>query len=143
MVYMNIDRNDVAMSYDDKNAMQQRDAEEDELFAAFYGYSDPQPLAERVCNHLKQLDLEPRYKTVLNQVLTKHDRIPKLAIIVFAIWLCPSLNLGARAQPRRFEPFQKNIKNICMEILEGRALSVQEFVNNALTDYLVTPKQYH
>ena len=129
------------MNYDEKEMIEKRNAEEDELFAAFYGHSDIQPLVERIHAHLQQFNLEPRYSSVLDKVLNKHDRIPKLALIVFAIWLCPSLELGKNSQPRRFEPFHKNIKEICMNILEGRSLSVQEFVRDALTDYLVTPKE--
>ena len=140
MVYVDIISR-LKMSYDAKEKSEKRNAEEDELFAAFYGHSDIQPLVERICEHLRQCNLEERYLTVLDKVRTKHDRMPKLALIVFAIWLCPSLELGKNSQPRRFEPFQKNIKAICMNILEGRSLSVQEFVRDALTDYLVTPKE--
>ena len=129
------------MNYDEKERIEKRNAEEDELYAAFYGHSDIQPIVQRIYAHLQQYNLEPRYMAVLDNVLQKHDRIPKLALIVFAIWLCPSLELGKNSQPRRFEPFYKNIKAICMNILEGRSLSVQEFVRDALTDYLVTPKE--
>ena len=128
------------MSYDQKALLEQREADEDELYAIFYGYRDVQPMVDKICNHLLKLDLKPRYKTVIQQVLHKHDRIPKLAIIVFAIWLCPELRLGVKAQPRRFEPFEQHIQKICMDILEGRFLSVQEFVGSALTDYIVGTK---
>ena len=130
------------MNYDQKDLMEQRNADEDELYAIFYGHRDIQPVVEKICTHLQTLDLGDRYTKIIQDVQHKHDRIPKLAIIIFGIWLCPTLKLGENAQPRRFEPFQKNIQTICMDILEGRALSVQEFVNNALTDYLVTPKEY-
>lgn len=129
------------MSYDERELIDQREAEEDELFSLFYGYGDLKPMVKKICDHLLTLDLNSRYKNVIRQVMQKHDRVPKLAIIVFAIWLCPDLQLGKNAQPRRFEPFERNAQKICMDILEGRFLSVQEFVGSALTDYLVGPKE--
>lgn len=128
------------MSFDNKEMMEHQNAEDDDLFAAFYGYSDLNPMVEKICSHMYTLKLGERYDRVITDILTKNKRTPKLAIIVFAIWLLPKLNIGKNALPRRFEPFQENIKSICMGILEGRSLSIQEFVNNALTDYIVTPK---
>lgn len=128
------------MSFDRKEILEHQNAKDDDLFAAFYGYSDLNPMVKKICDHMYTLKLGERYEHVIHDILTKNKRTPKLAIIVFAIWLFPHLKLGENALPRRFEPFQQNIKSICMEILEGKSLSLQEFVNNALTDYLVTPK---
>ena len=128
------------MAFDRKHNLEQREAQEDELYGIFFGYMDLTPVVERVCNHLMAQNIEERYKVIIEKVRTNNDRIPKLAIILFAIWLCPELNLGEKAQPRRFEPFKLGIQNICMSILKGKFLSVQEFVTNAITDYIVTPK---
>ena len=128
------------MSFDAKQLLEQREAEEDELYAIFFGYKDIQPCVEKVCTHLLQHNIEERYRKIIDNVRTKHDRMPKLALILFAIWLCPSLKLGENAQPRRFEPFQLGIQGICMNILKGKFLSLQDFVTNAITDYIVTPK---
>ena len=128
------------MAFDNKHELEQREAQEDELYGIFFGYNDASPLVEKICNHLLQQPLEERYKKIIETVRTRNDRIPKLAIILFAIWLCPELEIGKNAQPRRFEPFQQGIQSICMNILKGKFLSVQEFVTNALTDYVVTPK---
>lgn len=128
------------MSYEDKDLLEQREAEEDELYAIFFGHKDIQPMVKKICDHLSSLELPKRYQDIVNKVLDKHDRMPKLAIIIFGIWLCPSLKLGEKAQPRRFEPFEANIQNLCMKILKGEMLSLQDFVCNTLTDYIVTPK---
>lgn len=128
------------MSFADKDLLEQREAEEDELYAVFFGHKDIQPMVSKVCNHLKSINLPPRYQNIVDKVLEKHDRMPKLAIILFGIWLCPELKLGENAQPRRFEPFEAKIQEICMKILKGEMLSLQDFVCNTLTDYIVTPK---
>lgn len=128
------------MAFDKKHALEQREAQEDALYGMFMGYTDLTPLVEKICSHLMQQNLEPRYKKIIEQVRTTKHRVAKLAIILFAIWLCPELEIGKHAQPRRFEPFEAGIQNICMHILKGKFLSVPEFVVNAVTDYLVTPK---
>jgi len=128
------------MSFDKKHELEEREAQEDEIYGIFMGYRNPDELVEKVCNHFEQQQLEPRYKKVIQKVRTTTHRIPKLAVILFAIWLCPELEIGKTAQPRRFEPFEAGIQAICMNILKGKFLSVQEFVINAVTDYLVTPK---
>lgn len=128
------------MAFDQKHELEEREAQEDELYGMFMGYSNLDVLVEKICNHFEQQPLEQRYKKVIKKVRETQHRIPKLAIILFAIWLCPELEIGKKAQPRRFEPFEAGIQAICMNILKGKFLSVQEFVTNAITDYLVTPK---
>lgn len=128
------------MAFNKKHELEEREAAEDELYGIFMGYNCIDPLVEKICNHFEEQPLEPRYKKVIQSVRTTTRRIPKLAIILFAIWLCPELELGKEAQPRRFEPFQAGIQNICMDILKGKFLSVQEFVTNAVTDYIITPR---
>ena len=128
------------MSFADKDLLEQREAEEDELYAIFFGHRDIQAMVERICNHFKSVQLPKRYEDIVNNVVQKHDRMPKLAIILFGIWLCPELDLGKNAQPRRFEPFEANIQKLCMRILQGEMLSLQDFVCHTLTDYIVTPK---
>lgn len=128
------------MSFDDKERLEQREAEEDDIYAIFFGHDDVQPFVTRIAAHLRTILTEQRYLDIVNKVETEHDRFPKLALVIFAIWLCPELELGKNAQPRRFEPFLQGVQKMCMNILEGRMLSLQEFVGNTVTDYVVTPK---
>lgn len=128
------------MAFAQKHELEELEAQEDELYGVFMGYSDVDPLVEKVCNYFEQQPLEQRYKKVIQEVRTTQHRVPKLALILFGIWLCPELEIGKQANPRRFEPFEANIQSICMNILKGKFLSLQEFVTNALTDYIVTPK---
>ena len=128
------------MSFDDKERLEQREAEEDDIYAIFFGYKDIQPTVVKIAKHLRGVLTEQRYLDVVNKVESEHDRLPKLALVIFAIWLCPELELGKGAQPRRFEPFLQGVQKMCMNILEGRMLSLQEFVGNTVTDYIVTPK---
>ena len=128
------------MAFDQKTKLEEREAQEDELYGIFMGYTNLDELVEKICTHFDQQPLEQRYKRVIQNVRDTQHRIPKLAVILFAIWLCPELEIGKTAQPRRFEPFQAGIQAICMDILKGKFLSVQEFVTNAVTDYIVTPK---
>ncbi len=128
------------MSFDDKERLEQREADEDDIYAVFFGYKDMQPFVTKIVEHMRTVMTEKRYLDILNKVESEHDRLPKIALIIFAIWLCPELKLGENAQPRRFEPFVQGIQKMCMNILEGRLLSLQEFVGNTVTDYIVTPK---
>ena len=128
------------MSFDDKERLEHREAEEDDIYAIFFGYKDIQPTVVKIAAHLRTVLTEQRYLNIVNKVETEHDRLPKLALVIFAIWLCPELKLGENAQPRRFEPFVQGVQKMCMNILEGRMLSLQEFVGNTVTDYIVTPK---
>ena len=128
------------MSFDEKERLEQREAEEDDIYAIFFGYKDIQPTIVKIASHLRTVLTEQRYLNIVNKVETQHDRIPKLALVIFAIWLCPELKLGEHAQPRRFEPFLQGVQKMFMNILEGRMLSLQEFVGNTITDYIVTPK---
>lgn len=128
------------MSFDEKERLEQREAAEDDIYAIFFGYKDIQPMISKIAVHLRSVLTEPRYLDIVNKVESEHDRLPKLALVIFAIWLCPELKLGANAQPRRFEPFLQGVQKMCMNILEGRMLSLQEFVGNTITDYIVTPK---
>jgi len=128
------------MSFDDKERLEHREASEDDIYAIFFGYKDIQPYVTKVVTHMRQVLTEKRYLDIINKVESGHDRLPKIALIIFAIWLCPELNLGENAQPRRFEPFAQGVQKMCMNILEGRMLSLQEFVGNTVTDYIVTPK---
>tara|TARA_B110000858_G_C17809529_1_gene480240 strand:+ start:1778 stop:2167 length:390 start_codon:yes stop_codon:yes gene_type:complete len=128
------------MSFDDKERLEQREAEEDDIYAIFFGYKDIQPIVVTIAAHLRNVLTEKRYLDIVSKVEIEHDRLPKIALVIFAIWLCPELNLGENAQPRRFEPFVQGVQKMCMNILEGRLLSLQEFVGNTVTDYIVTPK---
>ena len=128
------------MAFDQKHEMEEREAQEDELYGMFMGYNDLDPLVEKICIYFEEQPLEPRYKKIIQQVRETQHRMPKLALILFAIWLCPELEIGKAAQPRRFEPFEAGIQTICMNILKGKFLSIQEFVTNSITDYLVTPR---
>lgn len=128
------------MSFDDKERLEHREAEEDDIYAIFFGYKDIQPMVTKIAAHLRNVLTDKRYLDIVTKVEMEHDRLPKIALVIFAIWLCPELNLGEHAQPRRFEPFVQGVQKMCMNILEGRLLSLQEFVGNTVTDYIVTPK---
>lgn len=140
-IYWHISLVDISrMAFNRKHELEEREAQEDDIYGIFMGYNNLDPLVEKICNHFAEQPMETRYKKVIETVRTSTHRIPKLAIILFAIWLCPELEIGKNAHPRRFEPFEAGIQSICMNILKGKFLSVQEFVTNAITDYLVTPK---
>jgi hypothetical protein len=128
------------MSFSAKEAMHQQQADEDHLYAIFFGHASMQPDIEKIYTHLMKLPLEKRYKDVLDKLHTSHNRMPKLAMILFALWLCPELKLEKGSNPAKAEPFLANIQRTCMDMLKGRHLSLQDFVVHTLTDYIVTPK---
>ena len=53
------------MSFTAKEAMHQREADEDHLYAMFFGHANMQPEIERIYAHMMKLPLEKRYKDVL------------------------------------------------------------------------------
>lgn len=128
------------MSFNEKEAMEQREADEDLLYAMFFGRKPLQPHIEKIYQHLATIPLEKRYKDVLDKVLSTHSRMPKICMILFALWLCPELKLEEGSNPMRYEPFLEKIQRACMDMLEGKHLSLQEFVIETVTDYIVTPK---
>lgn len=119
----------------------QREAEEDKLYSVFFGHEPIQPVIDKICDYLNALNLPPRYNRVVEKVRYTHSRDPKIAIILFALWLCPELKLHEGSQPRRCEPFMEKIERCCVSLLKGLHLSVQEFVDHAVTDYITTPKR--
>ena len=128
------------MSFNEKEAMEQREADEDILYAIFFGHKPLQPYIQKIHQHIMAMPLETRYKDVLDNVFNTHDRMPKIAMILFALWLCPELKLEEGSNPMRSEPFLAKIQRACMQMLEGKHLSLQEFVVHTVTDYIVTPK---
>lgn len=118
----------------------QREAEEDKLYSIFFGHEPLQPVIEKICDHICALQLPRRYSTVVEKVRATNSREPKLAMILFALWLFPELEIEKGSQPRRYEPFMDKIERTCVDLLKGKHLSVQEFVDHAVTDYIVTPK---
>lgn len=127
--------------YDKMSLITQREADEDKLYSVFFGHEPIQPMIEKICDYMMSLNLPSRYSTVVEKVRHTNARDPKIAMIMFAMWLCPELNLQEGSQPRRSEPFMENIERICLDLLKGKHLSVQEFVDHAVTDYLTTPKR--
>ena len=93
------------MSFNKKEAMEQREAGEDNLYAMFFGHKPLQPHVEKIYQHVINLPLEKRYKDVLDKVFSTHDRMPKLAVILFALWLCPSSNWRRDPTPCATSPF--------------------------------------
>ena len=140
MVYLHTYALSFDMSFTAKEAMYQQAADDDHLYAMFFGHSSTQSTIEKIYAHLIKLPLEKRYKDVLDKVRASHNRMPKLAMILFALWLCPELKIEANSNPARSEPFLANIQRACMDMLKGKHLSMQDFVVHTLTDYIVTPK---
>ena len=128
------------MSFTEKETMEQQEADEDLLYAMFFGHKPLQPHIEKIYQHLSAIPLEQRYKDVLDNVLKTHSRMPKICMILFAMWLCPELKLEEGSNPMRYEPFLAKIQRACMGMLEGKHLSLQDFVVDTVTDYIVTPK---
>ena len=44
------------MSFDEKERLEQRESEEDDIYAIFFGFKDIQPYVERIRDHLQSMD---------------------------------------------------------------------------------------
>ena len=126
--------------YDRKMLMDQREAEEDPIYALFFGSSPIQPVIQRICDYVDTLGLSERFLKIISYVRTTQKRIPKLAFILFVMWLFPEQVVEiSKAQPRRIEPFMDHMETVCLNMLQGKYTNLTTWVGHTITDYLVTP----
>ena len=128
--------------YDRKMAMDQRETDEDPLYALFMRPEQMNTVIERVTDAVRlKVRLKERFLNILTYVNDTTNRIPKLAFILYTLWLFPELYPELEAsQPRRSEPFMKYLERACLEMLQGRSTNLQAWVGNTITDYIVTPR---
>ena len=112
--------------------------DEDTMLKIMYGMEDVD--VNRIVNHVSKYNLTDTEKQALQKVQQDSDVTAKLFLMVFALWLAPELDLKKGALPRRFEPFEKALPDLCMDMLEGRIVTLQAFVNRAVADYLMGPR---
>ncbi len=124
--------------YDRRQQLRQRETDEDPLLATMYGTADVD--MDKISNHVKQYNLTATERATLERVCKDHRAEPRLFMQMFAMWLAPELNLAEGALPRRFEPFQQALEPMCMDMLEGRIVSLQQFVHHAVGEYVMGPR---
>ena len=95
---------------------------------------------DAIIGHIKTYNLTETELSALTQVEQDSDAVPKLFLMLFAMWLAPELGLTEGALPRRCEPFVKALPTLCMDMLEGRIVTLQSFVNRAVADYIMGPR---
>ena len=66
----------VLMSFDEKERWDPREAEEDDIYAKFFGHKDIQPTIVKIAAHLRTVLTEQRYLNIVNKVETEHDGGP-------------------------------------------------------------------
>ena len=122
--------------------MDQREMEEDPLYALFMGHRPINEVLDRVITGIKcRVEMNERFIKILDYTRETTNRIPKLALVLYTLWLFPDLYPELEdAQPRRCEPFMKYLERACLEILQGRCTNLQTWVGNTITDYIVTPR---
>jgi len=103
-----------------------------------YGTTDVD--MEKIAKHVKKYNLTATERATLERVCKDHRTEPRLFMQMFAMWLAPELNLAEGALPRRFEPFQQALEPMCMDMLEGRIVSLQQFVHHAVGEYVMGPR---
>lgn len=124
--------------YDQRQQLRQREMDEDPLLALMYGMRDVD--MDKIAAHVKKYKLTARELAILERVVKDHHTEPRLFMQMFGMWLAPELNLAEGALPRRFEPFEKALQSMCMGMLEGRFLSLQEFVHHCVGEYVMGPR---
>jgi len=124
--------------YDQRQQLRQREMDEDPLLALMYGMRDVD--VDKIAAHVKQYTLTARELATLERVTKDHHPEPRLFLQIFAMWLAPELQLAEGALPRRFEPFEQALQKMCMDMLEGRFLSLQEFVHHSVGEYVMGPR---
>ena len=112
--------------------------DEDQLLKIMYGMEDVD--VGRILEHLKRYELTDTETQALDKLKRDPDPTPKLFLMLFALWLAPELGFKNGALPRRFEPFEKALPKLCMDMLEGRIVTLQAFVNRGVSDYSMGPR---
>ena len=125
-------------AYDRRQQLRQREMDEDALLKTLYGMQDVD--MQTIAAHVRTYTLSDTEKAILERAENDHRSEPRLFMLMFALWLAPHLNLAEGALPRRFEPFQQALPNLCMDMLEGRVVSLQQFVRQAAAEYVMGPK---
>lgn len=124
--------------YDKRQQIRQQQMDDDPLLKVMYGMQDVDVAG--IVAHVKTYNLTVTEQQSLEKVLTDSDAVPRLFLLFFAMWLAPELDLKAGALPRRYEPFEKALPKLCMDMLEGRIVTLQGFVNRAVADYIMGPR---
>lgn len=125
--------------YDRRQQLRQRETDEDPLLAMMYGVEDVN--MQTIAEHVSKFNLTDTERDTLQRVCNDTRAEPRLFMLFFALWLAPELDLAKGALPRRFEPFQQALKPLCMDMLEGRIVSLQQFVRQTIGDYLMGPRE--
>lgn len=124
--------------YDHRQQLRQRETDEDSLLSLMYGVTDVD--IDKIAEHIRTFNLTASERATLDRVCQDHRSEPKLFLLIFGLWLAPHLKLAGEALPRRFEPFQQALETMCTDMLEGRIVSLQEFVHTAVSEYVMGPK---
>jgi hypothetical protein len=124
--------------YDRRQQLRQRETDEDPLLAIMYGTADVD--MDKIAAHVSTYNLTDTERATLERVRKDHRAEPRLFMQMFAMWLAPQLGLAEGALPRRFEPFQQALGSMCMDMLEGRIVSLQKFVHHAVGEYVMGPR---
>jgi len=124
--------------YDKRQQLRQQQMDDDPLLKVMYGMQDVD--IERILAHVRTYNLTETEQSALDKMQQDSDAAPKLFLLIFAMWLAPELGLTEGALPRRCEPFVKSLPTLCMDMLEGRIVSLQSFVNRAVADYIMGPR---
>jgi hypothetical protein len=124
--------------YDKRQQIRQQQMDDDPLLKVMYGMQDVD--MDAIIGHIKTYNLTETELSALTQVEQDSDAVPKLFLVLFAMWLAPELGLTEGALPRRCEPFVKALPTLCMDMLEGRIVTLQSFVNRAVADYIMGPR---
>ncbi len=125
--------------YDRRQQLRQRETDEDPLLALMYGVKDVD--IDKIAEHVNTYNLTDTERATLQRVCQDQRPEPRLFMMIFALWLAPQLNLAEGALPRRFEPFQQALKPLCMDMLEGRIVSLQQFVRHTIGEYVMGPRE--
>ena len=124
--------------YDKRQQLRQQQMDDDPLLKIMYGMQDVD--VDAIAAHVRTYHLTATEEQALANVQRDTDATPKLFLLFFALWLAPQLGLKEGALPRRFEPFEAALPALCTDMLEGRIVTLQSFVNRAIADYIMGPR---
>lgn len=89
------------------------------------------------------INIPNHMRDVLKKTCETKDRFPKIAMIIFGIWLVPTIQSylmdNKLVNPRYFVPWIEHLHVECENMLHGRHLTLQSFVLECIANYMMGP----
>jgi hypothetical protein len=115
------------------DALRQKRADSDLIYAYFFGHRDMSPVMQRILVELDNYDLSEHMRSVLRSAATHDTRVPMLFLLIMGMWC----GVTVEGCPLRSEKFTAVLDTECVKMVTGKYVNINDFVTNVLTEYLI------